>query len=82
MNPPASSRTPAKPTRCRVVREWVQLGLGAAAGVTCIYLCFCPQGEFWRCGLLLFLSLTCFGHKTVLSHLVELLKTWQAGVKP
>lgn len=81
MNSPASSRTPAKPTRCRVVREWVQLGLGAAAGAAFIWQCSQPEATVMKCSLLLFLCLTCFGRKTVLGHLAELLKTWQAGSK-
>ena len=82
MNPPAFSRSPVKPTRCRVVREWVQLGLGAAAGTAFIWQCSQPETAVMKCSLLLFLCLTCFGRKTVLGHLAELLKTWQAGAKP
>ncbi|MEQ1751180.1 MAG: hypothetical protein ABL974_17260 [Prosthecobacter sp.] len=82
MTPPASSRTPAKPTRCRVAREWVQLLLGAAAGAAFIWQCSQPETAVMKCSLLLFLCLTFFGRMTVLGRLAELLKTWQAGAKP
>ena len=81
MNAPASSHTPAKSTRCRVVREWVQLGLGAAAGAAFIWQCSQPETAVMKCSLLLFLCLTFFGRMTVLAHLTGLLKTWQTGSK-
>lgn len=65
-----------------MVREWVEVVLGAAAGRAVIWLCVTGNANWAACGLLLFLCLTLLRKTTVLGSLVELVKALRAGSKP
>ncbi len=65
-----------------MVREWVEVVLGTAAGGALIWLCVTGNANWAACGLLLFLCLTLLRKTTVLGSLVELVKACRADSKP